>query len=121
MKLFIRMLAHHVKASLGSSCSSGGITHLAMIKLKIQRCFRGILILMMFMPYATSFMILDEGLRYKIEIIALLSLYVAGLIIPLVIKELDTTLLLWLYVFSLVGIPVGSDMTVHVTGITPDR
>jgi len=92
-----------------------------MIKLKIQRCFRGILILMMFMPYATSFMILDEGLRYKIEIIALLSLYVAGLIIPLVIKELDTTLLLWLYVFSLVGIPVGSDMTVHVTGITPDR
>jgi len=75
----------------------------------------------MFMPYATSFMILDEDLRYTIEAVALLSLYAASLIIPLVVKELDTILTIWIYVFCLVGIPVGSDMAVHVMGITPDR
>ena len=77
--------------------------------------------MIMFMPYATSFMILDEVLRYKIETIALPSLYTASLIIPLVIKELDITLLLWLYIFPLVGIPIGSDIVVHLTGITPDK
>ena len=92
-----------------------------MIQFNIRIFFLGVLISMMFMPYVAFFMILDEGLRYKIETIALLCLYVACLIIPLVIKELDTILLLWLYIFSLVGIPVGSDMAVHVTGITPDR
>jgi len=66
-------------------------------------------------------MILDEGLRYTIETIALLSLYLASLVIPLFLKELDTILIVWIYVFCLVGIPIGSDMTVHVMGITPDR
>ena len=40
---------------------------IAMIQFNIRRFFLGVLILMMFMPYATSFMILDEGLRYTIE------------------------------------------------------
>jgi len=75
----------------------------------------------MFTPYVAFLMILDEGLRYTIEAIALLSLYAAALIIPLVVKELDTVLTIWIYVFCLVGIPVGSDMAVHVMGITPDR
>jgi len=66
-------------------------------------------------------MILDEGLRYTIEAIALLSLYAAVLIIPLVVKELDTILTIWIYIFWLVGIPVGSDMAVHFMGITPDK
>jgi len=48
-------------------------------------------------------------------------LYVAGLVIPLVIKELDTILTIWIYVFSMVGIPIGSDIAVRATGVTPDR
>lgn len=87
----------------------------------VVRFFLGGLILTMFMPYVAFFKIADEGLRCTIATIALSSLYEAGLIIPLVMKKLDTILALWIYIFTLVGIPIGSDMTVHIIGITPDR
>lgn len=87
----------------------------------VVRLFLGGLILTMFTPYVAFFKIADQGLRCTLVTIALSSLYEAGLIIPLVTKKLGTILALWIYIFTLVGIPIGSDMTVHIIGITPDR
>lgn len=88
---------------------------------KIQRLFLLVLISITFIPYVASFMRLGESSLFNIEIVALVFWYITSLTIPLVIKEVDTTLVLWCFTFVLVGIVIGSDMVYHMTGIDPAR
>jgi len=62
---------------------------------------------------------LGEGSVFNAEIVALVFWYATSLTIPLVIKELDTTLILWFLTFILVGIPIGCDLVYHMTGTNP--
>jgi len=78
-----------------------------------------ILVSITFLPYIASFMTLDPSLLYRVEIIALIFWYITSLTIPLVIKELSTGLLFWIYLLVLVGIPICSDMVYRITDITP--
>lgn len=87
--------------------------------LNIQRFFLCVLVSIMFIPYVASFMGVGEGLLYAVEIIAIVFWYVASLTIPLIIREFDTTLVLWCFTFILVCIVIGSDLVYHMTGITP--
>lgn len=88
---------------------------------KIQRLLLLVLISVTFIPYVAIFMRLGESSLFNIEIVALVFWYVASLAIPLVIKEVDTTLVLWCFTFVLVGIVIGSDMVYRMTGIDPAR
>jgi len=86
---------------------------------KIQRLFLLVLISITFIPYVAIYMRLGESSLLNIEIVALVFWYITSLTIPLVIKEMDTTLVLWCFTFVLVGIVIGSDMVYHMTGIDP--
>ncbi|NIR87278.1 hypothetical protein GWO13_06795 [Candidatus Bathyarchaeota archaeon] len=56
---------------------------------------------------------------YEVEIVALVAWYIASLVIPLSLKELDTVFILWYITFVLVGVAIGSDMVYHVARIKP--
>ena len=86
---------------------------------KIQRLFLLVLISITFIPYVAIYMRLGESSLLNIEIVALVFWYITSLTIPLVIKEMDTTLVLWCFTFVLVGIVIGSDMVYHMTNIDP--
>lgn len=95
--------------------------NLAMRLPNVQNLFLLALISTMFIPYVVSFMRLGESSVFNAEIVALLFWYATSLTIPLVIKELDTTLILWFLTFILVGIPIGCDIVYHMTSINPGQ
>lgn len=80
-----------------------------------------VLISVTFIPYVATFMRLSESSLFNIEIVALMFWYITSLAIPLVIKEVDTTLVLWCFTFVLVGIVIGSDMVYRMSNIDPAR
>lgn len=86
---------------------------------KIQTLLLLVLISITFIPYVATFMRLGGSLLFNIEIVALVCWYITSLAIPLVIKEVDSTLVLWCFTFVLVGIVIGSDMVYRMTGIDP--
>jgi len=89
--------------------------------LNIQKLSLYVLICVMFIPFVASSLGLGESLIYEVEIVALVSWYIASLVIPLILKELDTVLILWYIMFVVVGVAIGSDMVFHITQITPAR
>jgi len=89
-----------------------------MSMLSIEKVSLYVLICLMLSPYVASSLGLGESLIYEVEIIALVSWYVASLIMPLILKELDTAFVLWYIMFVLVGVAIGSDL---VYRIRPDK
>lgn len=87
----------------------------------IQKLFLCVLICVMFIPYVASSLGLGESLIYRVEIVALVSWYIASLVIPLILKELDSVFILWYITFVLVGVAMGSDVVYRITQITPAR
>jgi len=85
----------------------------------VQKLFLCVLICVMFIPYVASSLRLRESSIYEVEIIAFVSWYIASLLIPLILKELDTAFILWYITFVLVAVAIGSDMVYHTTQITP--
>ncbi len=85
----------------------------------IQKLLLYVLICVMFIPYVASPLGLGESSIYEVEIVAFVSWYIASLVIPLILKELDTAFILWYITFVLVGVAMGSDMVYHITKITP--
>jgi len=85
----------------------------------ILKLFLCVLICIMFIPYVASSLRLGERQIYEVEIVAFVSWYIASLVIPLSLKELDTVFVLWYITFVLVGVAIGSDMVYHITQITP--
>ena len=88
---------------------------------KFQSIFLLALISTTFIPYVVSLTRLGEGSVFNAEIVALVFWYATSLTIPLVIKELDTTLILWFLTFILVGIPIGCDLVYRMTRIDPGK
>jgi len=72
----------------------------------------------MLSPFVASALGSGESLIYEVEIMALISWYVASFTMPLILKELDTVFVLWYITFVLVGIAIGSDL---VYRIRPDK
>ena len=62
-----------------------------------------------------------KGLWVLVDVIALLCWYACDLLLPLGIRYEDDSLMLWLYHFTLIVLPVGSDLIYRLTGITPNR
>jgi signal peptidase len=60
-----------------------------------------------------------KGWFVPFEVAALLCWYASNLLLPLAVRDDDDSLMLWLYTFALVVIPVGSDLIYRLTGITP--
>lgn len=85
-----------------------------MITLYVQKLSLYVLVCIILVPYVASSLGLGESLIYNAEIIALASWYIASLIIPLTLKELDTAFVLWYVMFVLVGVAVGSDMVYRI-------
>jgi len=85
--------------------------------LSVQKLLLYVLICVMFIPYVASSLGLGERLIYNAEIVAFVSWYIASLVFPLSLKELDTAFILWYITFVLVGVAIGSDMVyrIHVT------
>jgi len=73
----------------------------------------------MFAPYVASFLGLGTGSIYRVEIVALVSWYVASLAIPLIMKDVDTVFVLWYFTFILVGVATVSDIVYQITLISP--
>jgi len=73
----------------------------------------------MFTPYVTSLLGLGAGSIYRVEIVALVSWYVASLAIPLIMEDLDTVFVLWYFTFILVGVATVSDIVYQITLISP--
>lgn len=86
--------------------------------LSIQKLSLYVLICLMLSPFVASALGSGESLIYEVEIIALISWYVASFTMPLILKELDTVFVLWYITFVLVGIAIGSDL---VYRIRPDK
>jgi hypothetical protein len=86
--------------------------------LSIQKLSLCVLICLMLSPFVASALGSGESLIYEVEIIALISWYVASFTMPLILKELDTVFVLWYITFVLVGIAIGSDL---VYRIRPDK
>jgi len=55
------------------------------------------------------------------EVAALFCWYASNLLLPLAVRDEDNSLMLWLYNFTLVVIPVGTDLIYRLTGITPSK
>ena len=87
--------------------------------LSIQELSVCVLFCVMFIPYVASPLGLSESLIYEMEIVALVSWYTASLVIPLILKELDTVFILWYITFLVVGVAIGSDIVFRITGIMP--
>lgn len=75
------------------------------------------LMLVSVLPYPLSFLASDSSLA--IEILALGCWYVSDLLLPVVIKDEDNSLMLWLYHFVLLVLPVSTDIIYRTTGIMP--
>jgi len=73
----------------------------------------------MFAPYVASFLGLGGGSIYRVEIVALVSWYVASLAIPVIMEDFDTIFVLWYFTFILVGVATVSDMVYQITLISP--
>ena len=86
--------------------------------LSIQKLSLCVLICLMLSPFVASALGSGESLIYEVEIIALISWYVASFTMPLILKELDTVFVLWYITFVLVGVAIGSDL---VYRIRPDK
>jgi len=78
-----------------------------------------VLVLFTILPYITSFIPLKISIFYGVEIIALIFWYVSSLTIPIIMNEVSSSLLFWVYHLVLVGIPIGSDLVYRITDITP--
>ncbi|UCH71010.1 MAG: hypothetical protein JSV29_03285, partial [Candidatus Bathyarchaeota archaeon] len=66
-----------------------------MLVLYVQKLSLYVLVCITLVPYVASSLGLAENLIYNAEIVALASWYVASLLIPLTLKELDTAFVLW--------------------------
>ena len=86
---------------------------------RIQKLLLFVLVCVMFAPYVASFLGLDGGSIYRVEIVALVSWYVASLAIPLIMEDFDTIFVLWYFTFILVGVATVSDMVYQMTRISP--
>ncbi len=86
----------------------------------VQKLFLYGLICVMFVPFVASSLGLSEKSIYEVEIVALASWYIVSLVTPLILKDLDTVVILWYVTFVLVGVAIGSDIVYHITQITPN-
>jgi len=86
----------------------------------VQKLFLCGLICVMFVPFLASSLGLSERSIYEVEIVALASWYITSLATPLILKDLDTVVVLWYITFVLVGVAIGSDLVYHMTQITPN-
>jgi signal peptidase len=75
------------------------------------------LLLVSALPYPLLFFIKDRFVFF--EVAALLCWYASDLLLPLAVRDEDNSLMLWLYQFALVIIPLGTDLIYRLTGITP--
>lgn len=87
--------------------------------LTIQKFFLFVLICIMFAPYTASLLRLDSNSIYQAEVVALVTWYLASLAIPLIVKDFDSTFVLWYFTFILVGVATASDMVYQITRIAP--
>ena len=86
---------------------------------RIQKLLLFVLICVMFAPYVASFLELGGSSIYRVEIVTLVSWYVASLAIPLIMEDLDTVFVLWYFTFILVGVATVSDIVYQITLISP--
>lgn len=70
-------------------------------------------------PYFALLFLKDSYVPF--EVAALLGWYASNILLPLAVRDEDNSLMLWLYHFALVIIPVQSDLIYRITGITPSR
>lgn len=76
----------------------------------------GLLILSV-LPYPLFFFLKSHWIF--VEIFTLFCWYICALLLPLAIKNEDNSLMLWLFHFVLLILPVGSDLIYRYTGIRP--
>lgn len=75
------------------------------------------ILLVSLLPYPLSFIVRDNQLVP--EVLALGCWYACDLLLPAVIVDEDNSLMLWLYHFVLLVLPVSTDVIYHITGIMP--
>ena len=77
------------------------------------------LLLLSALPYPLLFFLKDQ--LVPLEVFALLCWYACDLLLPLTIRDEDNSLMLWIYHFVLLVLPVGSDLIYRLTEITPSK
>lgn len=81
----------------------------------LSRLTIGLLILSV-LPYP---LFLLKGQFVLVEVFTLLCWYACDLLLPLAIRDEENSLMLWLFHFVLLILPVGTDLIYRFTGITP--
>lgn len=76
----------------------------------------GLLVLSV-LPYPLFFFL--KGQWILVEVSTLLCWYACNLLLPLALRDEENSLMLWLYHFALLILPVGSDLIYRLVGITP--
>ena len=76
----------------------------------------GLLILSV-LPYPLFFFLKDQWIL--VEVFTLLCWYTCDLLLPLALRDEENSLMLWLFHFVLLILPVGTDLIYRFTGIRP--